>query len=57
MEDLRAMSFQIYYHGDIRHSKGLATLCREYSDGLQAEFPEAHKFQVSVSRVGGNAQI
>ena len=44
------MTFQIYFHGDIRHSKGLAAQCREYAQDLQTEFPETHKFEVSVTK-------
>ncbi len=46
------MSFSIRFHGDIPHSRRLQTECEELSGQLQEEFPEAHKFEVSVRKNG-----
>ena len=45
------MSFEIRFH-DVPHSDKTRGECEELAQGLEAEFPETEKFEVTVSRNG-----
>jgi ribosome-associated translation inhibitor RaiA len=49
---MRIMTFRMSFQGDVPHSRRVEAWCRELAQGLQVDFPEAHKFEVCVSRSG-----